>query len=120
MDVVRRAVERIDDPDQIVVFWPARRRRLFLAKKRVVGKLSSNDALNGSLRRDVRIGHQIAHAFFTSLEAAAPRLKFVAARTGCGLTGLPPRLKLLWVVLFVAHSVDLSSIRIVPYSTANL
>ena len=87
MDVIRRAIERIDEPDEIVIAHVELRRFLF-AEKQMVRITGCNYRTNRSLRRQIGIGHQVGRRLFPRSKSPAPRKQFARAGARGHFTGL--------------------------------
>src|SRR5713226_5087675 len=108
MNIIGRAVERIDDPgrwgvkswgdrtgfmtDPGRLFAPdsARVTRFFLAQERMVGKALEEKIADGLLRCQVGFGYQIKSSFFTDAEAVPPLFQDGRPEPRAFLSGVQP------------------------------
>ena len=82
VDVIRRAVERIDHPTDRLAEQLADGTGILFAQKSVIGKVLGDDAGDGALRGDVRIGDQIGRRLLARGKLAPPLDELLATRTG--------------------------------------
>ncbi len=91
MYIVRRAIERIDDP--AVFALDIDRGRVLFADKRMVGKAIEHFGPNGGLRREIGFGHEIGGAFFAHRETSAPVAEHSASGAGSDFGGFDKRVE---------------------------
>src|SRR5216683_4712463 len=100
MNIIGRAVERIDNPgwwgigpgsNRIgIINQPARLACFFLAQERMVGKALEEKIADGLLRCQVGLGHEIKSSFFTDAEAVPPFLQDGRPEPRAFLSGVQP------------------------------
>ena len=81
MDVVRRAVERIDEP-HVVVLSDLDLRSFLFTNEQMMGKAGRNFRPNRRLRRQIGVGHQVGGRLLARLKAAPPGNELARARPG--------------------------------------
>lgn len=86
MDVIGRAVERIDDPRELIALRISDFRYLF-ADKAMFRIPLGNNALNCRLRCQISIGDEVRNSLFAGRESTPPIVQLSAAGASGRLTG---------------------------------
>src|SRR5882757_10763566 len=90
VNVIRRSIERVDDPGKLIGAGGGRLWALFLAYKAMLGESSHDDASDSLLRREICIRDEVADAFRASLKAALPGKQLLATGARGRFAGLKP------------------------------